>query len=388
MSCAQAANDGALFGTDPHADGLDRVRNLFARRLSRVSHSCSKTYCFVAQELPNGAQLSPSDPARERAIELLQRLKKPGCNQAVQHHCIQPVFLGKCDVSDFVQKNVVVILWNFVEQLPHLNLAYAVRCILCNGAARLDGFSQFRRIFGLTTIILLAAKKYRCPCCPKNNGKATTFDAKHPVVMRRLPDCVKEMLPAVFTHSGAMATDMLQHIDHDVMNGVSISAAHARAVDFAYEQHNQAELQYLSLHSLMQQPGQQTVLTALPTADAPPQFPQFGHASIAKQYLSSGQYCSTVWLEWVRDRASYAQRLMSTVLGRFLCCDHTFRVAKYVRKADGSKAYLAVLSFTNEFGEIVAYYFTHTTSLLEVKEGLQKIAQRYKAAGQPVSSAL
>lgn len=48
-------------------------------------------------------------------------------------------------------------------------------------------------------------------------------------------------------------------------------------------------------------------------------------------------------------------------------------------------AYLAVLSFMNEFGEVVAYWFTHTTSLLEVKEGLEKLAQRYKAAGKPVS---
>lgn len=59
-----------------------------------------------------------------------------------------------------------------------------------------------------------------------------------------------------------MATDMLQHIDHDILNGVSISAAHARAIGFAYEQHNEAELQYLSLRSFMQEPGQQTVLTA------------------------------------------------------------------------------------------------------------------------------
>ena len=51
---------------------------------------------------------------------------------------------------------------------------------------------------------------------------------------------------------------MLQHIDHDIMKGVSITAAHERAIDFAYEQHNQAELQYLSLRSLLQQSGQQS----------------------------------------------------------------------------------------------------------------------------------
>ena len=169
------------------------------------------------------------------------------------------------------------------------------------------------------------------------------------------------------------------------MNGVSFSAARARAVDFAYEQHNEAELQYLSHHSFLQQPGQQTTLDG--HVGPPPQFPRFGDVSQAKQYLSSPQYCSTVWLNWVSGRLSYAQCLMSTVLGRFLCCDHTFRLAKYVRKADGSRSYLAVLSFKNEFGQIAAYFFTHTTSLLEVQEGLQKLAARYKAAGLIVCTA-
>lgn len=198
-----------------------------------------------------------------------------------------------------------------------------MRCILCNGVAKQDGFSQFRRVFGLTTIILLSAQKYRCPCCPQNSNKATTFDAKHPVVMRRLPACVRDMLSVVFTHSGGMAFDMLLHVDHDIMSGVSISAAHERAIDFAYDQHNEAELQYLSLQSLMQTTSQQIPLDVPQTviANPPPQFPQFGHASLTKQFLSSSQYCSTVWLEWVHDRCAYAQRLMATTLGRFLCCD-------------------------------------------------------------------
>ena len=334
------------------------------------------------QELPNGAQLPRNDPARQRALELLHVLKRPGNNNAVQHGVTQPLFLGKHAVTDFVQKNVVVILWDFVGMFPNMDLSQAVRCVACGGPAKRDGFSQFRRVFGLTSVMLLSAKKCRCSCCPANQGKATSFDAKHPTVMARLPECISSLLPAVFTHSGAMATDMLRHIDHDIMHGVNFSAARGRAVDFAYEQHNEAELQYLSLQSLMQQPGQQTMLDG--PVGAPAQFPPFGDISQAKQYLSSPQYCSTVWLNWVSDRLSYAKRLMSSILGRFLCSDHTFRLAKYVRKVDGSRAYLAVLSFKNEYGQIAAYYFTHTTSLLEVEEGLRKLANRYMAAGLAV----
>ena len=228
------------------------------------------------------------------------------------------MFRGQYSAAMFAEGNVVVVLWDFVAMFPHLNLQFAVRCILCGGPTKQDGYSQLRRVFGLKAVILLSAKKYRCSCCPKAGGKATTFDAKHLVVTNRLPVCISALLPAVFTHSGAMDKDMLHHIDHDIMNGTSITAAWTRAVDFAHKQHNAAELQYLSVQAFMQQPGQQTQLDGSGPSGAPEQFPQFGDASLAKQHLSSSQYCSTVWLDRVQDRCYYAQRVMSAVLGRFL----------------------------------------------------------------------
>ena len=45
--------------------------------------------------------------------------------------------------------------------------------------------------------------------------------------------------------------------------------------------------------------------------------------------------------------------------------DHTFRIAKYIRSTDGTQSYLALFSIRNEYMHIMAYYFTHTTSLVE-----------------------
>ncbi|KAA6421252.1 MAG: hypothetical protein FRX49_08738 [Trebouxia sp. A1-2] len=64
--------------------------------------------------------------------------------------------------------------------------------------------------------------------------------------------------------------------------------------------------------------------------------------------------------------------------GDFLCGDHTFCIAKNISYPDGTQAYLALFSIRNGYMQIVSYYFTCTTSLVELQEGLQK---RYEAAG-------
>ena len=74
---------------------------------------------------------------------------------------------------------------------------------------------------------------------------------------------------------------------------------------------------------------------------------------------------------------------MSAVTGKFICLDHTFRVAKYVRRRDGKQAYKCVLTVYNELGLVLGQYFTYTTSMLEVEDALRKIAARYKDGDGP-----
>ena len=190
-------------------------------------------------------------------------------------------------------------------------------------------------------------------------------------------------LAVIFTHSGAMDLNMLKHIDHDVMRGVSFTAAWQRVATFLRSQHNEAEVQYLSLNALVRQGGFQTTLDRGVPSGPVLQSPPF--ANLRKLYLSSSQWCSTLWLKFVEARVLFAQRITSAVLGRFLSGDHTFRLAKFVRAATGEQTHLAVFSLKNEHGEVLGYWATHITSLLEIKAALLLVAERYRAIGVLVS---
>ncbi|DBB03656.1 TPA: hypothetical protein ACH3X3_010983 [Trebouxia sp. C0006] len=124
--------------------------------------------------------------------------------------------------------------------------------------------------------------------------------------MARLPASLAAQLPITFTHSGAMDDDMLHHIHHDVMKGLSFQAACDRAASFLQRNHNQAELEFLSWWNYQQQPGTQTVLDGPALSGAPPQCGTFGSAGHSKPYLSSSQYAAGIWLETYRPLAAFA----------------------------------------------------------------------------------
>ena len=199
-------------------------------------------------------------------------------------------------------------------------------------------------------------RSYRHPICPAASGKAVTYDAKRPEVMARLPPFLAAQLSITFTHSGAMDDDMLQHIHHDVMKGLSIQAACDGAVTFLRRNHNHADI---SFWTYLQQPGTQTLLDGPTPCGAPPPFWDFGSAGHSKPYISCGRYAAGVWLEKLRPLAAFAFLYIASCLVDF--CrrwDHTFRIAKYVRRTDGTQSYLALFSIRNEYMHIVAYCFT------------------------------
>ena len=65
--------------------------------------------------------------------------------------------------------------------------------------------------------------------------------------------------------------------------------------------------------------------------------------------------------------------------------DHTFATAKCIRDAEQQSVYKAVLTVVNEHSQLVAQWFTHTTSLFEVRKGLQLLRDRYKGEDVEVS---
>ena len=243
------------------------------------------------QSLANAEQITDDDPAMCFAREQLQTLRQPGPQTSLHAKAPPPILYSSGARRDFAMMHVTVVFWNFVQQFPHLDLERFVRCIRCGAKPHKDGISKPRRVRGLAGSKLVSAQKYRHPNCPEADGKTVTYSAMDPVIMNRLPWCIAALLRISLTHSGAMDEDMLLHLHHDVIKGLSFTAACDRILSFLRHNHNQEELAYITYWNYRQQPGTQTKLDCTATSGPPPQFGAFGSAAFSKQYLPTCQWC-------------------------------------------------------------------------------------------------
>lgn len=205
-------------------------------------------------------------------------------------------------------------------------------------------------------------------------------------MVQRLPAFIQLQLPVTFTRRGAVDRDVIDRLTDSILNGGSFTAA-AEGIREAFKRRDlrfrQQQLQH-DLFRRKQSAGQLPALLRQPEPSAPsePDVSRAGNASkhmdVSIHFQPSRQYLSAVWLEAMRPSIDWSTRYLSTVKGRFWCMDHTFATAKCVRDANQQQLYKAVLTVMNEHCQVVAQWFTHTTSLLEVRSGLEKLKARYK----------
>ncbi len=212
---------------------------------------------------------------------------------------------------------------------------------------------------------------------PKGGMGAVTWTALHKTVLAKLPMYMQLQLPITFTRRAAIDRAMLDRLTDSILRGSSFTGGADSIREDCKRRELRLQQEYLHFQ-LFKQGGQTPAL--LPQSE--PGVSRAGnsskHLDISTSFQPSRQYLSTVWLEAMRPSIDWANRYLSTIKGRFWCMDHTFATAKRVRDASQQPVYKAVLTVVNEYCQEVAQWFTHTTSLLELRSGLEKLKERYK----------
>ena len=206
------------------------------------------------------------------------------------------------------------------------------------------------------------------------NGRAgaPTLTALHPTVLERLSDYNKLKLPITFTRRGAIDRSMLDTMKHTVMHGGSFTAASQGIADACKRREQRHQQLYMQYQLAQQQSGRQALLPALlqqeQTKDSQAAN-SFKHLQVSTSFQPSRQWLSAVRLEAMRHNINWANHYMSAVKGRSWCMDHNFVTAKYIRDAEQQTVYKAVLTIVNERSQLLAQWFTHTTSLTRSERG-------------------
>ena len=386
---AEEIDDDSL-APDGNWDGYSDVRQLcgVAVSICRLDHLLTRG--ALVQDLLNAAEVTKKDPAYKWAYSKITELLNQKAGQRdfeMFKLAANATFDSQGSKTGYLLSDSIVVLWDPEHAWPDHVCRDHFKCIKCGSRTKRSGRTKMRRVCGLKGHFYFSGVKYSCPCCKKPAlGKASTsFDSKHPEIMARLPEYVQNQIPVILTAKGAIDRQMFELINYDVLHGASFQSASERISAQLHRDHCQQHHNYLSFHKTKQaiakQPGQQQRIDQ--QRGPPEQYDLLDTGGPGKPYIPSGQYFSGAWQEAVKPVVKWAKNHMALITSKFLCLDHTFRTAKYVRHSDGTQSYKCVLTVYTEMGQVMGQYFTHTTSLLEVEDALKKLAARYKEGEGP-----
>lgn len=181
-----------------------------------------------------------------------------------------------------------------------------------------------------------------------------------------MPAFVQSAFPFILTHRGAVHVDVIERLTAACVGGMSFAKAADAIRTAIVSRHSRDHLSYLDYFRHQQRLGK--------VQAGEPAF--FGSATDA-EYLPSSGYLIDVWLDAMEEPLKYAQQHMNTLKGQILCADHCFEAANYVRDAANHKLYAAIFSIWNEWGQVIAQWFTATQSHKELEPGIKSVAARY-----------
>ncbi|GAQ89859.1 hypothetical protein KFL_005690120, partial [Klebsormidium nitens] len=244
-------------------------------------------------------------------------------------------------------------------------------------------------------------------------SKNRCFSSAHPKVLADLPPFIQRQYEEQFlvTHRGALDRVLFNLVQGLTIAGVAFALC-ARLIKESHAlQFYACKETYLLYHEALQKSerssirnffkpsnpasvGPSSTQGADPSPPQPaqitpiPDFGEFESGTGYRSYVPSTGYLTSVYLAEFESRKQWIHQQLVHVDGRYVKLDHTFKVCKMIRTADGKKAFLGVMTVMNEYGQIVFQKMTQTTSLDEVSGDFQKIRARYAAHGfQPMEIA-
>jgi len=177
-----------------------------------------------------------------------------------------------------------------------------------------------------------------------------------------------------FTHRSALKHTLVVRLRSAVVTGHG-AAPFLRQLTEVHKLHHLSKVQdwrcFVDHTHIARMPGM-----TLPKREA---FFEF----LSKQYggfIPSLSWTLKVAVEDIESRREFHIRHLQMVDGIVLGGDHSHKVAKLVF-ISGTRGFSGLYTLMNGYGQVVGFWFTHSTNLKELEDVLRGVAHRFKVHG-------
>ena len=127
------------------------------------------------------------------------------------------------------------------------------------------------------------------------------------------------------------------------------------------------------MDSLLRQPCGDNMFMAENIKSMKEDFVDFDSAEY-DQDIPSTSYLLPRVVTYMEPNSKYKRKRMQMMDGRHLSGDHSFKLTKCVL-AGGSKPFSAMYCIMNEFGQVIAWWFTTVTGMRELEDSVKKLRE-------------
>ncbi|KAG6817426.1 hypothetical protein H0H93_007293, partial [Arthromyces matolae] len=295
-----------------------------------------------------------------------------GLHGRSRHYLSQRFWLPRESVWFHLQKQNVkptdLFVPNFFIWDPHdLVGTTGISCPNCNRALTRDGILNYpRRVVDVDSCFWLVGYVYACRKI--SGGCGSKFRSWNPKILAKLPRQLAAEFPAYLSWRSGISWRAFGIVRSCIQYGMGTNQIaemfrmqHVRSYD-------ELRLQYLHTKiSRINSPVLQQYTPFLPFDD---------QSDIGfNGFTPSGQWIRDIYDDVMESHRDTLNQHTAMLSGKVCAIDHSHKISKHVFKVEGASIFTALLTVTNERGEIRVCIFVATKSHSQFIEVLRKMSQ-------------
>ncbi|KAJ7193618.1 hypothetical protein GGX14DRAFT_378783, partial [Mycena pura] len=254
-----------------------------------------------------------------------------------------------------------------------------IPCPMCRtGLNRHGHVERPRRCVDLDHSFWIIGYRYICPSCvhPRSKKKTVTFRSWDPRIIQNLPRSLALSFPALLTHRSGISESVFMFMRSCFQSGMGAKQFSDALRVRHLESYETLELKYLS--TLAKLKGMSSWLGKKYLG-----FTSFEDTSSNgfNGFIPSSQWLRDLYDKFIETHDHDFNQAIALLTGLICAIDHSFKLAKHIAKVDGEQVFIALLTITNEKGEIRVCNLVATKSHSQFELSLNRMRESLERYG-------
>ncbi|KIK49704.1 hypothetical protein GYMLUDRAFT_183788, partial [Collybiopsis luxurians FD-317 M1] len=263
---------------------------------------------------------------------------------------------------------------------PECLVQTGIPCPKCHTKLQRHGHIHCpRRFVDFEQTVWMIGYRYRCPTClnPNSGNKTVTFRSWDQSILELLPKALAAEFPAHLSHRSGISHGLFMFMRSCFQHGLGAKQFADALCAQQLQRYDELQLQYS--HFLLNSSTLKLALTGKKAELFPP-FDDRSEKGFAG-FVPGHQWLRDLYDSFIESHLQDFNQHTAMLTGEICAIDYSFKVTKQIAKINGIQVFVALLTVTNEKGEIRLCNLVASKSHLQFELALVRMQESLKIYG-------